>query len=169
MRLSKFRSRLRIVRGEDKTFRSAGFRRNAKRRKSLRIKPALPTFLKVIIVALDLEKYRNKLLKEQKSLNESIGSVSEISQPISDNLEVTAENAQNLGEINDVQTTVAGMKSDRLEKINAALQRIDDGTYGICSRCNKPIDPRRLDVEPEATTCMDCLSAEEANFQAPTM
>ena len=46
---------------------------------------------------------------------------------------------------------------------------MDDGTYGICVRCNQPIDPRRLEADPAAMTCMNCLSAEEQNFETATM
>ena len=74
-----------------------------------------------------------------------------------------------LREIKDVQNRIIDMKSDRLERVQAALQSIDDGSYGTCIRCGKPIDPRRLDAEPAALTCMDCLSAEEKNFETATM
>ena len=74
-----------------------------------------------------------------------------------------------MGEIKDVQDEIVDMKSNRLERVLAALDRIDDRTYGICIRCGKPIDPRRLDADPAALTCMDCLSAEEKNFETATM
>jgi RNA polymerase-binding transcription factor DksA len=44
----------------------------------------------------------------------------------------------------------------RLEAIVAALARIEDGTYGICSGCQTPIPYGRLIVMPEATLCMAC-------------
>lgn len=37
-----------------------------------------------------------------------------------------------------------------------ALQRIQDGTYGICSDCGKKIPAARLQVKPEARRCIDC-------------
>ena len=43
-----------------------------------------------------------------------------------------------------------------LEDINAALDRIDNGTYGICTNCNKPISIERLKAMPEATVCIKC-------------
>jgi RNA polymerase-binding protein DksA len=42
-----------------------------------------------------------------------------------------------------------------LTAIDAALQRIEDGTYGICERCGKPIDPQRLEARPWATLCIE--------------
>jgi RNA polymerase-binding transcription factor DksA len=46
--------------------------------------------------------------------------------------------------------------SARLEAIVAALARLADGTYGICSSCGAPISYGRLVVMPETTTCVAC-------------
>lgn len=45
----------------------------------------------------------------------------------------------------------------RLQKINAALDRIKKNTYGICQKCRKKITMDRLKAEPEADMCMKCL------------
>jgi len=42
-----------------------------------------------------------------------------------------------------------------LEQIERALSRIDDGTYGTCERCGKPIPEERLRARPWATLCID--------------
>ncbi len=44
----------------------------------------------------------------------------------------------------------------KLEEINRALQVAKKGTYGICERCGKPIDPARLQALPETTLCVKC-------------
>ncbi len=44
----------------------------------------------------------------------------------------------------------------RLEDVDAALRRLDEGTYGACDRCGRPIDPERLAVRPTARTCVRC-------------
>ena len=44
----------------------------------------------------------------------------------------------------------------RAEGLERQLSRIEDGTYGICERCGKPIDPRRLAVLPDTNICIDC-------------
>jgi DnaK suppressor protein len=49
-----------------------------------------------------------------------------------------------------------------LEQINIALERLDSGTYGICTNCSKPIDPRRLGALPYVTLCIDCQAAAES-------
>jgi RNA polymerase-binding protein DksA len=48
-----------------------------------------------------------------------------------------------------------------LADIDAALKRIDDGTYGTCTNCGKPIAPERLEARPWATLCIDCQREQE--------
>ena len=43
-----------------------------------------------------------------------------------------------------------------LAAVDAALARLDDGTYGTCVRCGRPIAPERLDALPWAAHCIDC-------------
>ena len=49
---------------------------------------------------------------------------------------------------------------DLLEKIGKALVRLDDGTYGICERCGKPIEKARLKALPYANLCIKDKQAE---------
>jgi DnaK suppressor protein len=44
----------------------------------------------------------------------------------------------------------------QLALIEAALARIDDGTFGACIRCGRPVAPARLEALPWAATCIDC-------------
>ena len=44
----------------------------------------------------------------------------------------------------------------QLGAIEAALERLDDGTYGSCARCGRPIAAERLDALPWAAHCIDC-------------
>lgn len=48
------------------------------------------------------------------------------------------------------------LREHRLYAVEQALSELSQGTYGICERCGQPIDPRRLEVLPEATFCIDC-------------
>ena len=43
-----------------------------------------------------------------------------------------------------------------LAEVDAALQRLDDGTYGTCERCGSPIGGGRLEARPAARTCIAC-------------
>jgi RNA polymerase-binding protein DksA len=42
-----------------------------------------------------------------------------------------------------------------VSEIDAALKRIDDGTYGVCASCGQPIGQERLEARPWATLCID--------------
>jgi RNA polymerase-binding transcription factor DksA len=48
-----------------------------------------------------------------------------------------------------------------LDAIDAALGRIDEGTYGRCERCGGPIEPERLEALPWATLCIEDKRREE--------
>jgi DnaK suppressor protein len=50
---------------------------------------------------------------------------------------------------------------DLVGQIDRAIARIDDGTYGTCERCGRPIDAPRLKALPHALLCMDCKRREE--------
>lgn len=50
---------------------------------------------------------------------------------------------------------------ERLEAIEAALQRIETGTYGTCAACGQEIETRRLDALPAAEHCLRCQEAAE--------
>jgi RNA polymerase-binding transcription factor DksA len=45
---------------------------------------------------------------------------------------------------------------DRLHRVNAAIRRVHDGTYGDCVECGNAIAPARLRAIPEVTTCVAC-------------
>jgi RNA polymerase-binding transcription factor DksA len=55
-----------------------------------------------------------------------------------------------------VERAVQGNITRQLEQVNETLTRIDDGKYGICASCLKPIAADRLVVRPFSTLCMDC-------------
>ena len=44
----------------------------------------------------------------------------------------------------------------QLAQVDAALERLDDGTYGICTGCGRPISSERLEAVPWAATCVAC-------------
>lgn len=50
--------------------------------------------------------------------------------------------------------------------IRAALQRIEDGSYGRCATCGEAIDPRRLAALPYATQCIACVRRAEHHGRA---
>lgn len=44
----------------------------------------------------------------------------------------------------------------QLETVRNALKRVQNGTYGVCAGCRKPIAPGRLEAMPETPFCVDC-------------
>lgn len=50
---------------------------------------------------------------------------------------------------------------DLLGQIDAALQRIEQGSFGLCETCHDPIEPERLEADPTTCFCLDHLSARE--------
>lgn len=44
----------------------------------------------------------------------------------------------------------------RLKEVDGALERIENGTYGICAKCGKKIARERLEANPAAATCVKC-------------
>ena len=55
----------------------------------------------------------------------------------------------------------AGRKT--LGEIEEALKKVEDGTYGMCDVCKKPINVERLDAVPQARMCISCQEIEEKN------
>jgi len=48
-----------------------------------------------------------------------------------------------------------------LRRIEAALRRCDDGSYGECQDCGEQINPRRLELDPAALLCIACADARD--------
>lgn len=61
----------------------------------------------------------------------------------------------------DLAFALIQMKSETLDKINEALRRFDDGTYGVCVECEGQIPVVRLRALPFAVRCRDCQQAHE--------
>lgn len=53
------------------------------------------------------------------------------------------------------------------EQVKRALKKIDEGSYGICDRCGKPISEERLSAMPSAGLCIDCKKEEEVPDRTP--
>ena len=61
----------------------------------------------------------------------------------------------------EIEYTLEENSEHVLRAINEALQRIDEGTFGTCGRCGKPIAEERLDAIPYANRCIDCKRLDE--------
>ncbi|MEI6243967.1 MAG: TraR/DksA family transcriptional regulator [Acidobacteriota bacterium] len=91
--------------------------------------------------------------------------------------DVRAENAEEAkGVLDDAETSEADiqddiefaliqMKTETLRKIEEALKRLDEGTYGNCFECGDEIAERRLRALPFAARCKDCEETREVSAQ----
>lgn len=64
-------------------------------------------------------------------------------------------------EDSEVVDALGNEARQELKKISQALQRMDAGSYGLCSSCGQPIDSKRIEVYPYASECIDCATMEE--------
>ena len=119
-------------------------------------------------MAIDLEKYRKMLIEERDRLNQELGGAAEVDGPVTDDPLLTPSDAPVIDETLDVQSAVLEMKTQRLQRVLAALDSIDDGTYGKCIICGREIDPRRLDADPAALLCIDD-ARKESEFATPSL
>jgi RNA polymerase-binding protein DksA len=59
------------------------------------------------------------------------------------------------------EQSIAANRLDLMAQIERAIERIDNGTYGFCERCGKPIPKARLKAFPAATLDVACKQREE--------
>jgi DnaK suppressor protein len=83
--------------------------------------------------------------------NEGAGENSELSH-------IDQHPADTAGDLVDADRESAMLENadDQRQQIKAALQRIDDGSYGTCVDCGSAISEARLSVRPEAARCIEC-------------
>jgi DnaK suppressor protein len=69
----------------------------------------------------------------------------------------------------DIEFALIQMKAETLNKIDAALRRLEEGTYGDCFECGEEIAEARLRALPFAVRCKDCEEARETAEQRERM
>ncbi len=69
----------------------------------------------------------------------------------------------------DIEFALLQMKTETLTKINAALERLEEGTYGYCYECGGEIAERRLRALPFAERCRDCEEVRELELSRERM
>lgn len=52
---------------------------------------------------------------------------------------------------------------DQMAKVEHALHKFEEGTYGLCDTCGQSIDPARLEALPQATLCLSCKAKQAKN------
>ena len=61
----------------------------------------------------------------------------------------------------EIDLTLQGNARGMLAQIERALEKLENGSYGKCDKCGKPIGKGRLEIAPFATLCVDCKRLEE--------
>ncbi|MEW6585757.1 MAG: RNA polymerase-binding protein DksA [Nitrospirota bacterium] len=56
---------------------------------------------------------------------------------------------------------IKGRERKLIKKIEEAIERIEDGLFGICEKCGQDIDIRRLEARPVTTMCIECKTLQE--------
>lgn len=117
----------------------------------------------------DSEAAKRRLLEERERLSREIA---ELEASLSESL----EDASGESPYDQHMAETAGVTLDReidlsleenaraaLAQIERALDRLENGSYGRCEKCGKPIGAARLREAPSATLCVDCKRLEERN------
>lgn len=63
--------------------------------------------------------------------------------------------------IQSFEFRLRGREKSLLSKLDLALKKIDDGTFGICESCEEPIGKKRLEARPETSLCIKCKEDQE--------
>ena len=61
----------------------------------------------------------------------------------------------------EVVDALGNESREELRKISTALNKMEEGLYGLCEECGQPIAEKRLEVYPYAMACIDCAELEE--------
>ena len=117
---------------------------------------------------IDTERFRETLTQERRRVQAALDNLHEENPgSITDE---TGEDAVYDNHLADTATVTYDRELDytleenaehMLAEIDAALQRIDDGSFGRCTNCGNEIAPARLEARPWATLCIDCQRTRE--------
>ncbi len=121
--------------------------------------------------AQKLEHFRRKLLAERERhlahINDNQQDARQMAEA-DDGVKDAAD--MSLLDVNqEIEYRLSERESQLVAEIEDALRRIDEGTYGICERCGRPIDERRLEALPTARFDAACQAIMEAGQETPSL
>jgi DnaK suppressor protein len=121
------------------------------------------------VTSIDTERFREALLEERRRVEHALATLrDEHRGPLDDEVEET--NATGDNHLAETATATLGREIDYtlgensgqvLAAIDAALKRIDEGTYGTCASCGDQIRYERLEATPWVSLCIDCKRRSE--------
>jgi RNA polymerase-binding protein DksA len=112
----------------------------------------------------DLESFRRLLREMAGRLSGDVAELRDKAlRPTGEGASASAADAEAVNREGEEEVALAmlGVEGDILGEIDAALARIDQGTFGRCSTCGRPISRTRLDALPYARLCIVCARREE--------
>jgi RNA polymerase-binding protein DksA len=120
------------------------------------------------VSAIDTSRFREVLLEERRRVVAAIENLHEDhAGSLSDEAGEEAAFDNHLADTatetydRELDYTLEENSEHVLADIDAALTRIEEGTYGVCTSCGKPIAEERLEARPWAPLCIDCKRARE--------
>jgi len=105
--------------------------------------------------------FKKILLKEREQILGEVKQIYESSKEMGqDGIQDIADEAANIYN-KQILLSLNENERMRLQEVDEALDRIENGTYGICEECGESIGLKRLDVRPVAKYCVPCLTSLE--------
>jgi len=106
---------------------------------------------------------RTRLEQERAALLSDIAALAAENQAPQDDAGIGNHMADDASEVFERERDLAlrGNSQDLLAQVNAAIERMDEGRYGICARCGQQIAPDRLEALPYAIYCITCQALVE--------
>ncbi|MCI5109398.1 MAG: TraR/DksA family transcriptional regulator [Marivita sp.] len=102
---------------------------------------------------MDLTAQTNLLLARRSELSDALVDIADkLDDPMPKDWEDRASERQG----DEVLEALGNAELEELRRIDAALQRIEDGSYGTCAKCGDPIAEDRLRAVPTAALCRAC-------------
>jgi RNA polymerase-binding protein DksA len=113
-------------------------------------------------VAVDLEVMRDRLLRERQDVQKEVESLrvtlgtSLEDETDEDGFDSHLGDAATATYDRELEVTLEDNEEHLLAQYDAALRRLEEGTYGTCTSCRRAIDEQRLDTLPYVEWCIDC-------------
>lgn len=107
---------------------------------------------------MNFDDARKTLLARREEL---FGAISDKQDQIDENTSTDEEDKPAERQEDEVLTALSLSDQAELSRIDAALARLDDGSYGQCANCGEQIAPARLQAMPDAVLCVTCAEAAE--------